>query len=280
MEIHSSRKIRTKTLGSVFISFALIGIAGICFLCFIPAAHGVTADQNKNLHERILKIQMPFVENQGQIADEHVRFYIKTFGGTLYVTDAGEMIYSSLISESKRNLKNRHLKHDPVRSEDRKIWILKETLVGASKVSLKGIDKAETKANYFIGNDKSKWKTDLTAHNEVSLGEIYEGIDLRLKAYARNVEKIFTIKPSAEVDAIKLKMDGANSLKINERGELVVETGLGAVSFAKPVAYQEINGKRYEVKVGYLLRTQHSALNTHHQFMVSKSVIMICLIPS
>ena len=84
----------------------------------------------------------------------------------------------------------------------------------------------------------------MTTYEVVSLGEVYQGIDLRLKAYGKNVEKIFTVKPGADPGAIKLKIDGGNSLKINENGELEVETGLGAVSFAKPLAYQEINGKR------------------------------------
>ena len=110
------------------------------------------------------------------------------------------------------------------------------------------MDKAETKVNYFIGNDKDQWKTDLNTYNSVNLGEVYKGIDLKLKAYGKNVEKIFTVNPGADPKAINLKIEGANSLNINDKGELEVETGLGPVSFAKPLAYQEINGKRHEVR--------------------------------
>ena len=38
---------------------------------------------------------------------------------------------------------------------------------------------------------------------------------------------------------------------INDEGQLVAETELGAVKFTKPVAYQEINGKRVDVGVEY-----------------------------
>jgi Beta-propeller repeat/Thrombospondin type 3 repeat len=137
---------------------------------------------------------------------------------------------------------------------------IRERIVGSSSLAPEGKEKAQTRVNYFIGNDKNKWRTDIVTYNEVRLGEVYQGIDLRLKAYGKNVEKIFTIEPGADPKSIKLSMEGGNSLKINETGELEVEAGIGTVKFTKPLAYQEINGKRHEVKVAYLL--EHSTLDT------------------
>ena len=39
------------------------------------------------------KLQIPFIANNGQV-DEQVRFYAKTFGGTVFVTKNGEIVYS------------------------------------------------------------------------------------------------------------------------------------------------------------------------------------------
>ena len=49
----------------------------------------------------------------------------------------------------------------------------------------------------------------------------------------------------------QLSAYGAGGLWVNEHGELVAETELGPVKFTKPVAYQEIDGKRVEVGVEY-----------------------------
>ncbi|MFN3533585.1 MAG: hypothetical protein ACK41Q_13950, partial [Candidatus Brocadia sp.] len=38
--------------------------------------------------QKVQKIQMPFIANEGQ-ADERVKYYAKTLGGTVYVTDEG-----------------------------------------------------------------------------------------------------------------------------------------------------------------------------------------------
>ena len=36
---------------------------------------------------------MPFIANEGQV-DERVAFYAKTFGGTVFVTKNGEIVYA------------------------------------------------------------------------------------------------------------------------------------------------------------------------------------------
>ena len=43
--------------------------------------------------QKIQKLQMPFIANNGQ-TDERVKFYANTFGGTVFVTRDGEIVYS------------------------------------------------------------------------------------------------------------------------------------------------------------------------------------------
>ena len=62
---------------------------------------------------------------------------------------------------------------------------LKETIVGAKIVKITGEQPAVTTVNYFTGNDKSKWKTNVPSYNIVNLGEVYKGIELSLKAYGQ-----------------------------------------------------------------------------------------------
>jgi hypothetical protein len=229
----------------IFITLLLILFGGSL------AFGALDKEPNKQVLEKAFKIQMPFIANEGQISDEHVRFYAKTFGGTVFVTDQGEMVFSFSMSEPKPALSRLNPRDKHLKPEGIKVWTLREKLIGSLETMPKALDKAETKVNYFMGNDKNKWKTNITTHNEVSLGEVYKGIDLKLKAYGKNVEKIFTVKPGAEATAIELKIDGANSLKINEKGELEIETELGTAMYSKPLAHQVISGKRVEVEANY-----------------------------
>jgi hypothetical protein len=73
------------------------------------------------------------------------------------------------------------------------------------------------------------------------------------------VEKLFYVKPGADPDTIKVKVEGG-SISVNDKGELEVETGLGVVRFTKPVAYQEVDGKRVEVSVSYRVINRNKSL--------------------
>jgi len=192
----------------------------------------------KEILNKAYTLRIPFIENKGQIKDEGVRYYAKTFGGTLFITKDGKLVYSFPKFETKEKVKG---------------WVIKEGLVGASISNLKGEEKAVTKVSYFKGKDPSNWKRNISTYNLISLGEVYKGIEVNVKAYGKNVEKLFYIKAGADPESIKIKIEGAKSLKINEAGELEVETGLGVIKFTKPVAYQEINGKRVEVAASYTI---------------------------
>lgn len=225
-----------------------------------PDATKAMSDESRpGFKEKVAAIRLPFIFNQGQIIDESVKFYANTFGGTVYVSDKGDLVYSLPKFEVKANDKaaKRLLKHklrdELPQPKITKGWSLKEQLVGAFKISPRGIDQAQTKVNYFIGNDKSKWCSNLLTYNMISFDEVYPGIDFSLNAHGNKVEKTFTVNPGADVDKIKLKLKGFNSITVNDKGELEIATGLGTVCFTKPVAYQEKDGKREYVQVSYRL---------------------------
>ncbi len=155
--------------------------------------------QEGNIPKKLARIEIPFVKNMGQ-QNKAVKFYAKTFGGTLFITKNGNLVYSL------------------PKFRDKKIEggvALREIFKGAKIEQIKGLEKSLAKVNYFIGKDKNKWKTNLETFNVISLGEIYKGIEVKLKAYGNNVEKIFKIKPKSNPEKIVIKFEGAKELKID-----------------------------------------------------------------
>ncbi len=96
-------------------------------------------ETNKDTSIKISNIQIPFIENNGQIKDNSIIFYAEIFSGEVFITDKGEIVYN-LIQESPAELK--------------KALVLKEILVNSKNTEIRGINQAETKVNYFIGNSK------------------------------------------------------------------------------------------------------------------------------
>ena len=257
--------------------FALVISAGQVCQASSPDVVLVSGDSspaNEELLQKTRSLQMPFIANSGQV-DEQVRFYAKTFGGTVFVTKGGDIMYTFPVFEKAKP--GRH-EEPPLISMNRLNGLnkfslinvfyaylnslnpiahsvaLKETIVGARAGELTGEQPAVTTVNYFTGNDKSKWKPNVPTFNIINMGEVCTGIELRLKAYGDNVEKLFCVKPGASPAFIKVQLDGGKSLQINHDGQLEADTELGMVKFTRPIAYQEIEGERVEVPVEYSIR--------------------------
>ena len=187
--------------------------------------------------EKLKGILVPFVENKGQIKSERVKFYAKTLGGTLFVEKDGILTYN-------------------LPAKDGKGVAIKEVF---KKPSLPRPGKETiTKVNYFMGKDKKQWRTGIATYESVIIKSPFAGINLTLKAYGYNVEKIFQITPKAIPERVRIKIEGTKGLRINARGQLELTTELGSVKFTKPIAYQEINGEKREIEVSYVLYNKDS----------------------
>ena len=224
-------------------------------ILFLDYVYEKEAGIEERVKSSLANLQIPFIENKGQVHKD-VAFYAKTFGGTVFVTKDGRLVYTLPEGSSgKEDLR----KHGKISKLDAKkdaqlgrVVVLIESFVGAKIKEVKGESPSTTKVSYFKDNDPSRWKSGISTYDLVSLGEVYKGIEVKLRAYGNNVEKLFYVKPGASPDAIKVKVEGGR-ISVNDKGELEVETELGIVRFTKPVAYQEVDGKKVEVPVSYRL---------------------------
>ena len=53
----------------------------------------MTVNKAKILN-KTYRMQVPFIENKGQVEDDNISFYAKTFGGTVFVGKDGTLTYS------------------------------------------------------------------------------------------------------------------------------------------------------------------------------------------
>jgi len=229
-------------------TLALSAISGVIYLRESSHRGEISPQLDKAVFaQKTRKLQMPFIANNGQV-DGQVEFYANTFGGTVFVTKDGEIVYAlpnnsselgvgsqrseARIQECRGELRSPNgispLKRGdkgvcnttpipnnknetpppPLLLEGRTGVALREEFVDAKVNAIQGEYPSVTKVNYFKGNDPSKWKTNVSTYDIVSLGDIYDGIELRLKAYGNNVEKLFCVKPGANPEQIKISLSG------------------------------------------------------------------------
>ncbi|OPX87644.1 MAG: Endo-1,4-beta-xylanase A precursor [Pelotomaculum sp. PtaB.Bin013] len=190
-------------------------------------------DKEKEIRKDLNLLRLPFVQNNGQVDDSRVRFYADTWAGTAFVADDG-------ITYATANGKDG--------------WALKETFAEAQASRVTGATASESKVNYFIGDDKNYWRTDLQTYNELIYPCLYARIDLTLKAYGKKVEKVFTVCPGGNPADITVQVTGAGEIRVNDTGELEIKTCAGVLKMTAPAAYQEIDGVNIPVEAAYDLR--------------------------
>ncbi len=184
------------------------------------------------ISKEIDKTKIPWIKNKGQKHSD-VAFYAKTFGGTVFLTHKGEIVYNMSV--------------DSLSS-----YVFRETFETNKKTLQVSAElPSQTIVNSFIGDDPNKWQNNITTYQTVNLGQIWEGIKVKLNAYGNNIEKLFYVGPGISPEKIQLKLKGAKKIKIAKNGELIIKTTQGNIKFTTPVAYQIIENKKHYVEVAY-----------------------------
>src|SRR6185369_14523059 len=119
-----------------------------------------------------------------------------------------------------------------------------------------GVDQLPGKVNYLVGNKSSDWRTNIPTYERVRYEQIYPGIDLVYYGNQRQLEYDFVIAPGASFKQIRLAFDGADKLKLNRNGDLILKSGAQTITLLRPQAYQDINNQRREIPVRYSLKSR------------------------
>ena len=66
-------------------------------------------NNNSNEFNKSKNLNVPFIFNEGQI-NNNVKYYAKTFAGSMFITDEGHMYYSMPIIKGEQIYRTYHLK--------------------------------------------------------------------------------------------------------------------------------------------------------------------------
>ena len=171
-----------------------------------------------------------FVENQGQWADEGVRYAFDGAGCAIGFRDEG-LDFRLSGGEQEGAGAGFSLRFE-----------------GANRVRPGGEDRAETVFNYFVG-EQSNWRSNVAGYGAVAYEGLYAGVDLRMSGQRSSMKYEFHVAPGGDYQQIQLRYEGIGGLAVGADGSLVVDLGEGRGQLVDdaPVIYQEIDGRRVEV---------------------------------
>ena len=149
------KKLELRILTAIFLF-----LFSVSFLAVSGAATPGKADKGSIL-EAYGKLPLYFIENKGQL-DPKVRFYVKTSGQTLYFTDEG--IVFDLLRGGKKATKGAEKGRQTTEVKTERL-VFNLGFENARKgVLIEGLDRQNAGINYFVGNDRSKWKTGIPTY--------------------------------------------------------------------------------------------------------------------
>ena len=190
------------------------------------------------------KLPVYFICNSGQF-DPKVKFYVKKPSQTLYFTEEG-IIFDFLrwkMQKLKDGASLKRFDQNTGRKAERLVFELKFQNP-LNQVAIEGIERQDSKINYLIGNDISKWKTGVPTYKGIVYKGIYKNIDLRVFGNNKDIEYEFIVNPGGNPNDILLTYEGIESLTRNKEGELLIKTIFGEFKETRPYIYQEKNEKR------------------------------------
>jgi len=176
-----------------------------------------------------------FEANEGQ-TDARVKFLARGSGYGLFLTaDEAVLALSSPTSDKKKG-------NPQVNS------VIRMKLAGASKsATVTGTDQLAGKSNYLVGNDPSKWRSNVAHFARVRYASVYPGVDLVYYGNQSSLEYDFEIAPGADPKPVQLKFEGTEKVELDTGGNLILETAGGNVQLHAPKVYQRVGSERRPV---------------------------------
>lgn len=186
------------------------------------------------------KVSVYFEKNQGQ-SDASVKFLARAAGYNLFLTASEAVMVMT-----------------PAKSATAPV-VVRMALLGAdAKAAVRGLGVLPGHTTYMYGNDPKKWQIGVEQFAKVRYGAVYPGIDVVYYGKKGVVEHDFIVAPGANPGRIRIGFTGAESLRLDGRGDLVLGLAGGALTYKAPTLYQIVGGKRIPVQGRFFLAADKS----------------------
>lgn len=123
----------------------------------------------------------------------------------------------------------------------------------ANSVQIEGEGVLPHYENYFLGNDASRWTSEVRLFHKLRYKELYKGIDMVVYEQDGQFKYDLIVEAGADPEQIALKFEGTDKLEL-KNGQLVIHTSVNTMHQFKPFTYQAIDGRVVQIPSEFRLR--------------------------
>ncbi|NVK64357.1 MAG: gliding motility-associated C-terminal domain-containing protein [Flavobacteriales bacterium] len=191
--------------------------------------------------------------NAGQW-DDRILYKIDLAEGDMFIEKDGFTFY---LHDGKQLLGHNHDDHEGHNHEEEpadsmRVHSIQSKFSGSSwQGELELIDSSFFYRNYFIGNDPSKWKSNLYSYNHLRMKNFYDGIDLEMNGKDARFKYSLIVQPGVDASQVAFEYSGQFGLKVDEEGNLRIKNRFGEIIEKRPVAWVVSDHRKEKVEVEF-----------------------------
>lgn len=204
----------------------------------------------ESVHKLNTASKISFFENKGQWHKD-AKYRVSAGTATMFLTDYG-LVYNFL---NQADYDKMHHMVDEGKNVDDlpfEAYAYNVKFKNANKqIQYGAAYPTKEYYNYIIGNDASKWASNVYGYGEVVQSNIYPNIDL--KFYSNDTKGFkydFVVKPNGNPDNIVMEFEGIKP-QLLENGDIKLDIGFTSIVESAPITYQVVEGKQVAVASKY-----------------------------
>ncbi|HEX2776144.1 MAG TPA: choice-of-anchor D domain-containing protein [Candidatus Acidoferrales bacterium] len=109
----------------------------------------------------------------------------------------------------------------------------------------RGEGKLAGETNYFLGNDPGKWRTHVPHFSRAVATGVLPGVDVVAYGNERALEYDLRVAPGVEAGSLRLRISGADEVKLDADGDLSIMVAGQEIRMKKPAMYEEMTDEQF-----------------------------------
>jgi gliding motility-associated-like protein len=221
-------------------------LTGLFFLLFLSIS--VFSQNSRKAHQHS-ETKHHFIENKGQW-DSEVLFKTSFRGGNLWIQKSKLFFHLKDFAALRENHGGKSC--DTCINRQHALHVNFKNCNPVTQIEK--FNPSLEYYNFFLGDQSKQWTNEVRAYNQLSIKELYQGIDLRFIQEDEITKYEFVISPKADPKQITLEIAGATQITTGTTGELILKTPLGIIQENKPYAYQIIENKTHQIACEFVIQ--------------------------
>jgi hypothetical protein len=123
-----------------------------------------------------------------------------------------------------------------------------------SGTMVEGVGRSNTRFGQKNYINESGTFANVPSFNRLFYKDLWSGVDvLFYESKDGSMEYDFLLQPGADPGQVRFRLEGAQNVRVNDRGELAFTMPFGTLQKGKPLTYQIVEGKQVEVPCEYVV---------------------------